>query len=613
MPKGIERPTRNRLATIFWSGIAKLAWFTLAVDVLLLVQPIYMLQVYDRVLTSGSIETLIFTSVIACAALALLAVLDSLRAAVASRIAAQMDVDGGADALLASMNGPRAALGDVQPLRDLTTVRGFISNRGILAFLDIPFVPLFMAILYLIHPNIFFLALAGAVVLTLIALLNQVVASRVAGASADQVMASMLSAQAFARCAESIQAMGMRRDVIAAWGRDEALALAGQGRMEECNAAFAGISRALRLGLQIAILGYGGYLVLAGEMTGGMIFASSLISGRALQPIDQVIAGWRGFVETRRAWKRLAAALDARAVEAPATSLPVPLGRIELQQVVVFPANASGGDPILKRISAVIEPGQCVAIVGPSGAGKSTLARVIVGAVALRGGAVRIDGADITTWRSDQLGRQVGYLAQDVDLLPGTVAQNIARFSQEADDASIVRAAMKAQVHDLILGLPKAYDTLIGPMGQQLSGGQRQRIGLARAFFGEPRMLILDEPNASLDAEGSLALERALEGAKREKITVVVVTQRMQIADLADKIMMLRNGAIEDFGPRADVVRRQAERGRTAPKAKPGSSAEGAGLPAANVAAPKAHAPHQVVSARFAPALVGPSASTAND
>lgn len=566
-----DQKPATRVMRVFRSGLLGLTVFTFVVNLLLLVQPLYMLQVYDRVLASASVETLVFISIIAAGALLLLGVVDAIRSMMASRLAARMEVEAGADTLVASLNGPRASLGDVQPLRDLAAVRGFVSNRGILAYLDLPFAPFFIALLYFIHPHLFWLTLGGAGVLTLLAFLNQWATSR-AGAEGGEgaaAMAAMLAAQAFARNAETIRAMGMVASVTRAWGRDEAASLKAQDRVAATNAVFAGISRILRLGLQIAILGYGGYLVIEGQMTAGMIFAASLISGRGLQPIDQVIGGWKGFVDARRAWVRLKAALERAPATRSVTELPAPQGRVTLDQVVVFPdiAVAAGAEPLLKRISAEVLPGECVAVIGPSGAGKSTLVRTVIGAMQPRTGQVRIDGADIRTWDRESLGRHIGYLSQEVDLLPGTVAQNIARFDAGADDAAIVFAAVRAQVHELILRLANGYDTVIGPGGQQLSGGQRQRIGLARAFFGSPRLLVLDEPNANLDADGDLALEAALAKAREDRVTVIIVTQRRPIAERADKILILRDGMIEDFGPRPQVLERQAQKLRAAQEA----------------------------------------------
>jgi len=558
----------EKIAAIFRRGLAGLIGFGLVLNLLLLVQPIYMLQVYDRVLPSASIETLVYISIITVGTLFLLGIVDGVRAIMAGRLANRLEVAVGADALQASMVGPRASLGDVQPLRDLQTVRGFISGRGLFAFLDLPFAPFFIALLYLIHPHLFWLTVMGAVVLAAIAIANQRASDKAAGDAGIRQMNATLAAQAFVRNAESVKAMGMWRNIVHRWGAEEALSLAAQDRVNSSNAFFSGVSRVFRLGLQIATLGYGGYLVLAGEMTAGMIFAASLISGRGLQPIDQVIGGWKGFIEARKAWKRLVEALSAVKPAEMRTELPVPRGEVNFEAVIVFPAaseatgraGAQTGEPLLKRISATIPAGACVAVIGPSGAGKTTLMRTLIGAVEPRSGAVRIDGADIRNWDPDRLGRHIGYLAQDIELLPGTIAQNIARFDPNASSEAIVRAAREAQVDDLVLKLPKAYDTLIGPGGLQLSGGQRQRVGLARSFFGRPKILVLDEPNANLDSEGEAALERALAMAKAEEITVLIVTQRRSVVEKADRIMVLRDGNLEDYGPREEVLQRQAEK-----------------------------------------------------
>ncbi|TFF22007.1 type I secretion system permease/ATPase [Jiella endophytica] len=540
--------------------LAILVVFTFVVNLLLLVQPIYMLQIYDRVLVSASTDTLVYISLIAAVALVLLGAFDALRSMIAARLAARLETENGGEALIASLRSPRASLGDVQPLRDLSTVRSFVGGRAMIAYLDLPFMPLFIGMLYLIHPNLFWLTLGGATVLALVALANQAATTRLAAETGEASMAATLSAQAFVRSSESVVAMGMIGSAVEHWGRSHARALRALDRLNGRNAFFTGLSRFLRLGLQIAILGYGGHLVLAGEMTAGMIFASSLISGRALQPIDQVIGGWKGFVDTRRALSRLVKALESvRAGRAGKTALPAPRGDVTFDQVVVMP-QGGGIDPILKRISFQVPAGECCVVIGPSGAGKSTLMRALVGGVDLRSGAVRIDGADIRNWDGEILGRHIGYLSQDVEILPGTVAENIARFDVAASDEAVIAAAKMAEVHELILGLPRGYDTVIGPAGMKFSGGQRQRVGLARAFFGAPKILVLDEPNASLDSDGDVALDRALRHARENGVTVILVTQRRQVAEQADCIVVLRDGGIDDFGRRDDVFRRQAEK-----------------------------------------------------
>ena len=538
-------------------GIAGLFAFSLIVNLLVLVQPIYMLQVYDRVLLSHSLDTLLYISLIAAGALLLLGLIDGVRGFMASRLSMRLSTIVGTDTLHAAMMSPRASLGDTQPLRDLSILRGFLGGRGLFAYLDLPFAPLFIGLLYFIHPLLFAVTCAGAALLVIIAFLNQKLTAGPSREASQKASAALLSAQSFIRDADTIGALGMVPDVTRQWGLQEGGALASQDRVALLGSAFAGVSRVVRLGLQISILGLGGYLVLQGEMTAGMIFASSLISGRGLQPIDQIIGSWRSLVEARSAWKRLDEALRQSPSRHAPTELPAPLGRLQIEELVVFPPFQTSPDPILKRVNAEIEVGQSLVILGPSGAGKSTLAQAIVGIIAPRAGAVRIDGSDIRHWDRDTLGRHIGYLPQDCTLLPGTVAQNISRFALGSGGEDIVRAASRAQVHGMIQALPLGYDTPIGPGGYKLSGGQRQRIALARAFFGDPRLLVLDEPNANLDREGDDALERAMREAADSGVTVVIVSQRPGIAQKVDRILVLREGAVQTLGSPEEVLPRR--------------------------------------------------------
>lgn len=591
----------NDLVALTTKGVIGLLVFSFIVNLLLLVQPLYMLQIYDRVLTSGSFDTLLFISLLAAGALLLLGLLDAIRAIIASRVAARIEVEVGESALLAAMNAPKASLGDVQPLRDLATVRNFIGGRAIFAWLDLPFAPFFIVILYLIHPHLFWMTLIGALVLGALALANERATAKVGAEASEKTMSAQLVAQSLVRNAETLGAMGMVRNAVGVWGQNAAGSMIALDRMNRRNALFAGISRILRMGLQLAILGYGGYLVINGEMTAGMIFASSLISGRALQPIDQVIAGWRGVTETRRAWQRLKQALSYYENARAFTQLPPLQGALQIDKLIVFPPNVKGANPLLKGVSLDIAAGDCLVIIGPSGAGKSTLARAIVGALKPANGSISVDGADIRNIDPDQFGAHVGYLAQDVELLPGTVSQNIARFDPRKRDDEVITAARKAQVHDLVNSLPSGYDTTLGPGGLQLSGGQRQRIGLARAFFGSPRLVVLDEPNSHLDAEGEQALERAIRSVKADGVTVVVVTQRRGILELADKIAILKEGGLQDFGTKQDVMARQAK-AQSARQAAPAPAMRPANTPDSQPSGQPAST-MQPVAVRFSPVM----------
>ncbi|TPN50943.1 MULTISPECIES: type I secretion system permease/ATPase [unclassified Mesorhizobium] len=542
------------LRPVFMRAIADVGVFSLLINILLLVIPLYLLQVYDRVLPSSSVETLVYLSAIAVLALAFLGLLDAIRAVYTQRVAATVDRKLGAGTFAVSL-GARYA-GGLSPLRDLASVCAFIRSRGVAVVFDLPFAPVFFALLYLIHPVLFWVTVAGAALLLFLVVANQLAIGRNDAFSAERSALASQAEQAFARNAETLRAMGMVGNAARVWGGYVAAALTFHDRSSSANAIFSGASRALRMMLQLAILGTGAWLVLRGQMTAGMIFASSLVSSRALQPLDQLIGAWRQIADARRAWKRLETALAARPAEARKLILPDPTGAISVQDVFFMAPNAQPGtEPILKRLNFQIGAGEALAIVGPSGAGKSTLARLLVGAAQPTGGAVRIDGADLRTWDESLLGKHLGYLAQEVELFPGSIAQNVARFDPDADDASIIEAARRAEAHELILAQRDGYQTLIGPSDRTLSGGERQRIGLARAFYGKPKILVLDEPSAHLDGAGEAALEAVLAAVKAAGVTTIVITHRPSIAASCDRVMLLRGGVIEAFGPSGEVLR----------------------------------------------------------
>lgn len=565
MTKPADRPQFKR-------AIAEIGIFSLFVNALMLVIPLYMLQVYDRILPSSSRDTLVFLSLMAGGALLMLAALEIVRSIYGSRVAARFDVEQSRNAMLAAMASPRASLGDIQAVRDVATIRGFIGSRSAFALFDLPFAPMFILLLVFIHPALFWITVGGALLLTLLAVLNQVITVRSARDADQNSISAMMTAQSFVRNAEILRSMGMIGNAIGTFGHQHVRSLNAGARVARTNAMIAGISRFFRLSLQIAILGVGALLVLQQGMTPGMIFAASIISGRGLQPIDQVIGGWRHFVDVHAAWKRLRTATAAvEAQDVDSTELPAPKASLSLQNIAYSVPQSDGRQKsILKNIDLEIAAGTVVGIIGPSGAGKSTLARIVSGAIPPTEGVVRIDGADVAHWSSESLGRFVGYLPQDVELLPGTIAQNIARFNPAADDAAIIAAAKRAQVHDLIQTFPDGYDTVIGPQGLTLSGGQRQRVGLARAFFGDVRLVVLDEPNANLDTNGEMALGRAIDEARAGGVTILIVTQRKAIAGKVDYLMVVRDGVIDDYGPRDAVLKRQQSAASKDGK-KPGS------------------------------------------
>ncbi|MBY5746877.1 type I secretion system permease/ATPase [Rhizobium leguminosarum] len=558
----------------------KRAWielgiFSIIINLFLLVPPIYMMQVYDRVLPSASIPTLTYLSLIAAGSLLFMALMDVIRSTYCQRVALQFDRELGEGAFFSSLMSPRSASGDIQPMRDLASVRSFIASKGLANILDIPFAPLFAILLFFIHPVLFIATLAGAAVMILLVIANQF-AARSAAAKAQEASAiSNLLAQAFVRNGDTVRGMGMLGHITDAWGKRFAEAALLQDRAASINSVFSGASRTLRMALQLVILGAGAVLVMKGEMTAGMIFAASTISGRALQPIDQLVAGWRQIFDARMAWDRLNASLsETENLRPERLTLPEPKGRLTARELVWMPQqNGPNAVPIIKRVSFDIKAGEAVAILGPSGAGKSTLARLLAGVFRPNAGTIALDGADYQTWDIRQLGGYIGYLAQDVQLLPGTITENIARFDYAASAEDVTDAANRAEAHSLITGLKQGYQTLIEASGTSLSGGTRQRIGLARAFFGAPKLLILDEPNSNLDADGELALEAALLRAKARGTTVIIVTHRPSIVLKCDKAMVLRDGAIESFGPAVETLQRLSKGVR--PGMKPGRSPAG--------------------------------------
>ncbi|MEL6503132.1 MAG: type I secretion system permease/ATPase [Pseudomonadota bacterium] len=538
--------------------------FSLVVNVLMLTLPLYMLQIYDRVLPARSGETLFFLTLMALAALAVMGLIEAVRAILASRVAARLETNLGGDALRLCLNHrqpngthPNGTHGsDVQPLRDLASLRAFIGSRMVFSVMDLPFTPLFMALLFILHPLLFAITAVGAAGLIVLAWFSQKITAEANSTAQAAQNDALASAETLARNAHTVRAMGMQDNAVALWGAHTANSLNAQGDMERRAAWLSGLSRAIRMGLQVAILGVGAGLVLGGAMTPGAIFAASIISARGLQPLDQVIGNWKQTVQAKAAWDNLQTALMSAPEQAQRTAMDTPKGDIAVEGAAVLGARglAAAADPILNRILFRLAPGEVLGVVGPSGSGKSTLARLLVGAQKPDAGTVRIDGTEIAHWNPAQLGASLGYLGQEVELLPGTVAQNIARLAPNPNAAMVLDAARRAQVHELIQNLPEGYDTIIGPGGHGLSGGQRQRVALARAFYGNPPIMVLDEPNANLDDDGEIALQKAITEARQAGVTMVIITQRKQVLNVVDRILRLHKGNVDFFGTRQAFV-----------------------------------------------------------
>jgi len=539
------------------SAIGLLAVFSVAINMLLLVPSLYMMQVYDRVLRSGVVETLIYVTLIAAGAIAVYAALEALRLRALARIGEWIEDTLFEPVFAAALTAERglakpSGAQEGTPFNDLRTVRTFLSGPTLPSLCDIPWMPIFLLGCTLIHPYLGLLGLVFSALIVALAILND----RATKPAAERVAKGQQEAQRVlaeaARNVDTVSAMGLGRPLAARASEVNAASTAMLGSAADRGTVMIGAGKFLRVVAQIATLALGAFLSLEGHITPGGMIASSILLSRALAPLDQSIAAWRGLQHCRMAWRRISALLNASdaAIDDP-IALPAPEGRLTIEGVTMV---AGGGKAILAGVSLAIKPGESVAFIGPSGSGKSTLCRAIVGSRAPTRGVVRLDGGDILLWRDDQRRRYVGYLAQGTELFSGRVRDVIARFD-EPDDAEVVAAAKLAGCHELILSLPQGYDTYLANGGAMLSGGQRQRVALARAVYGETRLVVLDEPNASLDGEGERALVSCIATLKQRGVTIVLVTHKPALAHLADRVAVMQNGQLVKAGPPTEILR----------------------------------------------------------
>jgi ATP-binding cassette subfamily C protein len=546
--------------------------FSVAINLLMLTVPIYLFQLSDRVLTSRSLETLIMLSIIAISALALLVILDTSRRFILMRVGTELERTLGAPLLASTIHGSNGALRDVQSLRDLQQVRSFASGGVMMTFFDAPMAPLYFVVIFIIHPVLGTIVTVAGLFLLFVAILNQRMTDKHFGAAGGHAIKASTQAAAQARNAQVINAMGMLNESVGLWGADNAASLRAHGLGSDRNLLLGGLSRFVRLLTQIALLGSGAYLALQSELTGGMMIASSIIASRALAPVENAIEGWRSFVQARAAFKRVKVQLNNSERVQERLLLPRPLGHLSVERVLYLAPGSNR--PVLNGVGFTLMPGDSLAVIGPSGSGKSTLARLLVGCLTPTAGSIRLDLSDLRNWDPIQLGEHIGYLPQDVELFPATIKANIARLRNDVPDEWITQAAEFAGVHQMISLFPDGYETEIKADGSPLSGGQRQQIALARAFFRLPRVVVLDEPNANLDSAGEQALARALQRAKTEQITVVVVTQRPAILQHVSKILVVRDGKLDSFGDRDEVLQQIQPKTRSkAAAASPSASA----------------------------------------
>ncbi|MGB6396932.1 MAG: type I secretion system permease/ATPase [Bradyrhizobium sp.] len=550
-----KKPDELRLLLQTCSGyFVTAAIFSLAINLLYLAGPLYMLQVYDRVISSASEVTLVMLTIALLMAFIALAGLDAVRARVLTRASIRLDRRIAARIMTAIIDRS-GSFGSArsQLLRDFDTFRQFVTGAGIHAIFDLPWAPIYIAVIFMLHPALGAFALGCSMVLILMALLNEWMVKQPLSESGAAASRNYGFTEMSLRNTEVVRAMGMTVGLLKRWSRDRDRMLERQVLASDRAAGMQSMIRFLRLSMQSVILGLGAYLVIERVATGGAMFAASLLLGRALQPVEQIVGSWRNLVSARGAFLRVRELLVASPVRASGLTLPRPLGQLAVEGLSFVPPVSS--KPILRGVGFGVEPGEVLGVIGPSGAGKSTLARHLVGVLTPSAGAVRLDGADVCVWARSTLGRHVGYLPQDIELFSDTIVANISRF-QVGEDNAVIAAARMAGVHEMIVRLPNGYDTEVGEGGAILSGGYRQRIALARAVYGNPSLVVLDEPSSNLDADGDAALTDCIIQLKEQGTTVVIVSHRPSTIGVVDKILVLRDGAAEMFGPRAEIMAR---------------------------------------------------------
>ncbi|SFP05936.1 ATP-binding cassette, subfamily C, exporter for protease/lipase [Ectopseudomonas composti] len=549
-------------------GFVSVGAFSAVTNLLMLAPALYMLQVYDRVLASGNHMTLAMLTLMVLGLYAFMGLLEWVRSLVLIRLGAQIDQQLGARIYDATFDASlRVGRGSsAQPLNDLTSLRQFATGNALFALFDAPWFPLYLAVLFLFHPWLGWLALGGAALLLALTWANQWLTRETLAEAGQLAIQATQAASAHLRNAEATEAMGMLARLRQRWQGEHGRFLHLQNRASEQGAAFSAASKGVRLALQSLMLGLGALLAVDGQITAGMMIAGSILAGRVLAPLDQLINAWKQWSGAQQAYQRLCDLLRAQPPRASGMSLPAPRGALRVEQLSACSPGSRA--PVLAGVSFALEAGQRLVVLGPSGCGKSSLARLLVAAQMPLAGKVRLDGADLQQWDKDALGPHLGYLPQDVQLFAGSIAENIGRFAEvEAD--KVVAAAQMAGVHELILRLPQGYDTRLGEGGAGLSGGQKQRIGLARAVYGLPSLIVLDEPDANLDEAGEQALLAALDRLREQGRTLVLVSHRPALLKGADQLLLLRGGQMQAFGPASRVLQELQQAVRPAAQSAP--------------------------------------------
>ena len=530
------------------------AFFSLFINLLMITPAIYMLQVYDRVLSSGSESTLLVITLLLVFLFIAMGLLEWMRSLILVRVSSKLETLLNSRLFTVSFKQALYSGGqnsNGQPLEDLTALRQFMTGNGLFAFFDMPWIPIYMAILFLFHPAIGWLAVATAIILVVFAIFNEKSTSKWLQRANVLAMQNRSMLGKNLMNAEVVESMGMLGNLKGRWLEQVNKVLFLQSKASTNAGFWVSLSKVFRMTAQSLVLGLGAYLALQQEISPGIMIAGSILLGRALAPIDLLIGTWKGFIAARGQYTRLNELLKKVPQEEEPMQLPDPEGNIRVENILVVPPG--GKIPVVKGVNFAVEKGQLIGVIGPSGAGKSTLARALLGVWPIHSGKVRLDGADIAQWDREALGSFIGYLPQDVELFEGTISENIARFGT-VDPNKVIAAAMKADVHEFILRMPAGYDTVISGSGGVLSGGERQRIGLARALYGDVRLVVLDEPNSNLDDQGEQALMNALITLKSEQVTVLIISHRPSVLKVVDQIILMKEGVLVDYGTTANVL-----------------------------------------------------------
>jgi ATP-binding cassette subfamily C protein len=555
---------QSKTASEFQAAVTssrKLLWsafgFSLFVNILMLTSPLFMMQVYDRVLASGSIPTLLALLILVSGLYLTMGLLDWIRGRLMARSGArlQSNLDGGLFSISLKMAlKPSERTKPNSLLKDLESVQQFLSGPGVFGYFDVPWIPIYLFAVFLLHPELGVFVTIAATIIFIVAVLGARFTSKMQSEATNTAAQAEKTAEMMRQSAQTVKALGMGEAALRMWQELRLKALTMQINYSDRSGAIQNFSKIFRQFLQTAVLAYGAWLAIRGDMSPGSIMAGSILMGRALSPIDQAIGHWQPFLRARQGWLSLKEFMENVPDEPKPMELPPAQGNLSANNLVVGPPGTR--TPLIQGVNFELPAGSVLGVIGPSASGKSTFARALVGAWAPLAGELRLDGATLDQWESDALGKQIGYLPQDPTLFTGTIAQNISRFDEKTDTQAILRAAQIAGAHELILKLPDGYESDIGEGGAQLSGGQRQRIGLARALYGDPALLVLDEPNAHLDSEGEATLMRAIQVTKAAGHSTVIMAHRPNAIQVCDSLLVFNEGVMVDFGPRDDVLRK---------------------------------------------------------